>query len=125
MAERVGIQPILTANDIVSGDEKLNMAFLAELFNRHNGLNRNSIAQEVLEELDVDNLEELDGVFEEETREEETFKNWVNSLGIAPISKLMPGFYVLFQKNIEIISVKSQANFLIKSNPKILKSKFY
>ena len=91
MAEKVGIQPILTAQDIVSGDEKLNMAFLAELFNRHNGLNRESIAQEILEELDVENLEDLDGVFEEETREEETFRNWVNSLGITPISKIMPG----------------------------------
>merc|ERR1712233_44295 len=91
MAEKLGIKPIITANDVVRGDEKLNMAFLAELFNKHNGLNRESISQDVLDELDLENADDLDGMVEEETREEETYRNWVNSLGIAPISSAMPG----------------------------------
>ena len=33
MAEKIGVKPIITANDVVHGDEKLNMAFLATLFN--------------------------------------------------------------------------------------------
>ena len=32
-AEKIGVKPIITANDVVHGDEKLNMAFLATLFN--------------------------------------------------------------------------------------------
>ena len=90
MAEKIGIKPIITANDVVYGDEKLNMAFLAELFNRHNGLSRDDIDQEVLDELALENLDELDGMIEQETREEETYRNWVNSLGMAPVSQLMP-----------------------------------
>ena len=34
MAEKLGIKPIITANDVVQGNEKLNMAFLATLFNK-------------------------------------------------------------------------------------------
>ena len=33
MAEKIGVKPIITASDVVHGDEKLNMAFLATLFN--------------------------------------------------------------------------------------------
>ena len=90
MAEKIGIKPIITASDVVQGDEKLNMAFLATLFNKHNGLNRESIPQDVLDELDLENLEDLDTLVEKETREEETFRNWVNSLEMTPISSLMP-----------------------------------
>ena len=34
MAENIGIKPIITPHDVVAGDEKLNMAFLATLFNK-------------------------------------------------------------------------------------------
>ena len=34
MAESIGIKPIITPQDVVAGDEKLNMAFLATLFNK-------------------------------------------------------------------------------------------
>ena len=34
MAENLGIKPIITPHDVVAGDEKLNMAFLATLFNK-------------------------------------------------------------------------------------------
>jgi len=86
MAKLIGIKPILTSSDIAQGDEKLNLTFLAELFNKHNGLSRDRITQEVLDELDLENIEDLDQMIEQESREEETFRNWVNSLGISPIS---------------------------------------
>jgi len=90
MAESIGIKPIITPQDVVAGDEKLNMAFLATLFNKHNGLDKNDLPEEVLAGLDVD-LENLDEMLDdmEETREEETFKNWVNSLDIQPVSRSM------------------------------------
>ena len=56
--------------DIVNGNAKLNLAFVANLFNTHPGL-------EPVEE--VINYEEI-----EETREEKAFRNWMNSLGVDP-----------------------------------------
>ena len=41
MAEKIGVKPIITANDVVHGDEKLNMAFLATLFNTVSSFNEN------------------------------------------------------------------------------------
>ena len=39
MAEKLsGQKPIITANDVVQGNEKLNMAFLATLFNSVNSI---------------------------------------------------------------------------------------
>merc|ERR1711976_338584 len=90
MAKAIGMNPILTPDDIVNGNEKLNLAFLAALFNKHSGLSKADIAQEVLDELDLENLEDLENLVEEETREEETYRNWVNSLGLQPFSKVMP-----------------------------------
>jgi len=88
MAEKIGVKPIITANDVVHGDEKLNMAFLATLFNSHNALDKNDLDEEILEQLDIQDLENaLEEI--EESREEETFRNWVNSLDIKPISKSM------------------------------------
>jgi len=90
MAKAIGMNPILTPDDIVNGNEKLNLAFLAALFNKHSGLSREDITQDVLDELDLENLEELENLVEEESREEETYRNWVNSLGLQPFSKVMP-----------------------------------
>merc|ERR1711953_1015608 len=88
MAEKIGVKPIITANDVVHGDEKLNMAFLATLFNSHNALDKNDLDEEILEQLDIQDLENaLEEI--EESREEETFRNWVNSLDVKPISKSM------------------------------------
>ena len=53
---------------MVSGHEKLNLAFVANLFNNHPGL---------------DPPEEEVTVIEE-TREEKMFRNWMNSLGVRP-----------------------------------------
>jgi len=54
--------------DIVAGNPKLNLAFVANMFNTCPGL-------EPVEEVVV---------MDEETREEKAFRNWMNSLGVDP-----------------------------------------
>merc|ERR1719483_10293 len=54
--------------DVVRGQDKLNLAFVANLFNNHPALDPPE--------------EELNII--EETREEKTFRNWMNSLGVKP-----------------------------------------
>jgi len=66
-AEKLKCKVFLKPKDIVEGNAKLNMAFIANLFNAHSGL-------EVVENLEVI----------EESREEKSFRNWMNSLGVDP-----------------------------------------
>lgn len=66
-ADRMNCREFVTATDIVKGNSKLNMAFVANLFNTYPALN-------------YDQENEL----VEETREVKTFRNWMNSLGVSP-----------------------------------------
>jgi len=66
-AEKLNCKVFLKPKDIIQGNPKLNMAFIANLFNAHSGL-------EVIENVQVI----------EETREEKSFRNWMNSLGVDP-----------------------------------------
>nr|XP_057919380.1 plastin-3-like isoform X2 [Doryrhamphus excisus] len=68
-AERLDCRQFVTATDVVSGNAKLNMAFVATLFNKHPALNK---------------PENQDWNVISETREERTFRNWMNSLGVSP-----------------------------------------
>uniref|UniRef100_A0A4W6FYK7 Plastin-3 n=1 Tax=Lates calcarifer TaxID=8187 RepID=A0A4W6FYK7_LATCA len=68
-ADRLGCRQFVTAFDVVSGNAKLNMAFVATLFNKHPALTK---------------PENQDWNLESETREERTFRNWMNSLGVSP-----------------------------------------
>ncbi|KAM7000212.1 plastin-3-like [Tautogolabrus adspersus] len=68
-ADRLGCRQFVTATDVVSGNSKLNMAFVATLFNKHPALTK---------------PENQDWTLESETREERTFRNWMNSLGVNP-----------------------------------------
>ncbi|XP_037531340.1 plastin-3 [Nematolebias whitei] len=68
-AERLGCRQFVTATDIVTGNAKLNLAFVATLFNKHPALTK---------------PENQDWILESETREERTFRNWMNSLGVSP-----------------------------------------
>lgn len=68
-ADRLGCRQFVTATDVVSGNAKLNMAFVATLFNKHPALTK---------------PEDQDWNLESETREERTFRNWMNSLGVNP-----------------------------------------
>ncbi|VDM47107.1 unnamed protein product [Toxocara canis] len=70
-AEKLDCREFVTANDVAQGNYKLNLAFVANLFNKHPGLpdpNADEIVEEVVEE----------------TREEKTYRNWMNSMGVNP-----------------------------------------
>lgn len=69
-AEKIGCRSFLTPQDVVDGIYKLNVAFVANLFNNHPGLDKPE------EPLELDNIEE--------TREEKTYRNWMNSMGVNP-----------------------------------------
>jgi len=66
-ADKIGCREFVSPDDIVTGREKLNLAFTANLFNNYPALE------------DVDPVDII-----EETREEKMFRNWMNSLGVDP-----------------------------------------
>lgn len=70
-AARLDCRQFVTPKDVVAGNHKLNMAFVANLFNMYPALNR-----------PTDNG--IDYEIEGETREDRTFRNWMNSLGVSP-----------------------------------------
>uniref|UniRef100_A0A1I8AP80 Ca2+-binding actin-bundling protein n=1 Tax=Steinernema glaseri TaxID=37863 RepID=A0A1I8AP80_9BILA len=70
-AEKLHCREFVTPNDVASGNYKLNLAFVANLFNKHPNL-PDPGADEMIEEVD------------EETREEKTYRNWMNSMGVNP-----------------------------------------
>lgn len=67
-AKAMDCDSFVRANDIVEGNPKLNLAFLCHLFNSHPSL-----------EFDAHEVIDI-----EETREEKTLRNWINSLGVKP-----------------------------------------
>lgn len=70
-ADKLGCRSFLTPQDVVSGIYKLNVAFLANLFNKFPALD---IPEEPIRiETRV-----------EESRAEKTWRNWMNSLGVSP-----------------------------------------
>ncbi|CAJ1064216.1 LOW QUALITY PROTEIN: plastin-3-like [Xyrichtys novacula] len=71
-ADRLGCRQFVTPHDVVGGNPKLNLAFVANLFNKYPALKKP-------ENEDIDW-----GLLEGETREERTFRNWMNSLGVNP-----------------------------------------
>ncbi|KAK6191582.1 hypothetical protein SNE40_003233 [Patella caerulea] len=69
-ADKIGCRSFVGAKDVTDGNAKLNLAFVANLFNNYPALDK------------VDNLEEFEAI--EETREEKTYRNWMNSMGVNP-----------------------------------------
>lgn len=69
-AGKLNCRSFVTPNDVVGGVYKLNLAFVANLFNNHPGLDQ------------PEQIEGLEAI--EETREEKTYRNWMNSMGVAP-----------------------------------------
>lgn len=74
-ADKIGCRKFVRAGDVVRGNAKLNLAYVAHLFNTYPGL-------EPTEEFA--GLAEFDLGEMDETREERTFRNWMNSLGCRP-----------------------------------------
>ncbi|XP_028446173.1 plastin-2 [Perca flavescens] len=71
-ADRLGARQFVMPTDVVRGNPKLNLAFVANLFNKYPALKK------------PENQEFDWSSIEGETREERTFRNWMNSLGVNP-----------------------------------------
>ncbi|XP_055642718.1 plastin-2 isoform X2 [Toxorhynchites rutilus septentrionalis] len=69
-AAKLNCRSFVTPQDVINGVYKLNLAFVANLFNNHPGLDQ------------PDEIEGLEAI--EETREEKTYRNWMNSMGVKP-----------------------------------------
>lgn len=65
-AAKIDCRKFVRAGDVVKGNQKLNLAFVANMFNMH----------PALEVVEIEIIEE--------TREEKTYRNWMNSLGVSP-----------------------------------------
>jgi len=75
-ADKLGCKKFVRPRDVVKGNPKLNLAFVANLFNTHPGL-------EKLSEAELAALDEW--LFASEgTREARAFCLWINSLGVEP-----------------------------------------
>ncbi|TXT15675.1 hypothetical protein VHUM_00178 [Vanrija humicola] len=81
-ADRIGCRRFLTANSLVAGNPKLNLAFVANLFNTWPGLEPLAETEEIPE------IEDFDAEGEREAR---VFTLWLNSLDVEP------GVYNLFE----------------------------
>lgn len=73
-ADKIGCRKYLTTNSLVSGNPKLNLAFVAHLFNTYPGL-------DPIEESEKPEIEEFDAEGEREAR---VFTLWLNSLDVDP-----------------------------------------
>lgn len=73
-ADKLGCRKYLTPSALVAGNPKLNLAFVAHLFNTHPGL-------EPVEETEAPEIEEFDAEGEREAR---VFTLWLNSLDVDP-----------------------------------------
>ncbi|KHJ40753.1 hypothetical protein D918_09195 [Trichuris suis] len=71
-ADKLECRAFVTAADVANGVYKLNLAFVANLFNIWPGLK--PPGAEEMEDIEV----------EEESREEKTYRNWMNSVGVQP-----------------------------------------
>jgi len=70
-ADKIQCRAFVSADDVVDGNYKLNLAYVANLFNMYPALEKPD---------DVEGLEDL----HEETREEKMYRNWMNSMGVSP-----------------------------------------
>ena len=73
-ADRIGCRRFLTPSAMVNGNPKLNLAFVANLFNTWPGL-------DPLEETEAPVIEDFDAEGEREAR---VFTLWLNSLDVEP-----------------------------------------
>lgn len=88
-AERLGVRCFVRPQDIVNKKEKLNLAFIANLFNHYPAL-------------EAENIEII-----EETREEKTYRNWMNSLGTKPRIKYL---YNDIKNGVALYNIMKQVN---------------
>lgn len=68
-ADKIDCRTFVGPSEVVKGNYKLNLAFVANLFNSYPALEKPDDAE----------IE-----FVQETREERTYRNWMNSMGVSP-----------------------------------------
>ncbi|XP_041574024.2 plastin-1 isoform X1 [Taeniopygia guttata] len=78
-ADKLGCRQFVTPADVVAGNPKLNLAFVANLFNTYPALHKPDSSS-----YDLNLLEDLTPPNVGESKEERTFRNWMNSLGVSP-----------------------------------------
>uniref|UniRef100_A0A8U8C5N8 Plastin 1 n=1 Tax=Geospiza parvula TaxID=87175 RepID=A0A8U8C5N8_GEOPR len=78
-ADKLGCRQFVTPADVVAGNPKLNLAFVANLFNTYPALHKPDYSS-----YDLNLLEDLTPPNVGESKEERTFRNWMNSLGVSP-----------------------------------------
>lgn len=76
-ADKIGCRKYLTPSSLVSGNPRLNLAFVANLFNNHPGL-------EPLNEQEAKDYGAVEDFDAEGEREARVFTLWLNSLGVEP-----------------------------------------
>lgn len=76
-AKKLGANSYVTPEDIKNGNEKLNLLFTAEIFNNFHGLD--DLTEKEVEAYESAKLinDDVEG-----TREERTFRMWINSMGL-------------------------------------------
>ncbi|KNC81265.1 hypothetical protein SARC_06396 [Sphaeroforma arctica JP610] len=74
-ATKIDCRRFVKPKDVTNGNAKLNLAFVANLFNLYPHLE--------IEEEEIVEIEEIN-----ETREEKTFRNWMNSLGVQYVGSI-------------------------------------
>lgn len=79
-AKKLGAESYVTPEDIKTGNEKLNLLFVAEIFNNFHGLD--DLTKEEAEAYDKAKLLDDDV---EGTREERAFRAWINSMGLTDV----------------------------------------
>lgn len=86
-SDKISCRSFVSPSDVTGGNQKLNLAFVANLFNNYPALDKPDV--------DV----EMEIV--EESREEKTYRNWMNSLGVSPfVHRLYSDLYdglIIFQ----------------------------
>jgi len=87
MADRLNCREFVTPADIVKGQPRLNLAFVANLFNNHPNL----------KPVEVDEIVE--------TREEKIYRNWMNSLGIKPTINYL---YTDLQNGVALLKIEDR-----------------
>jgi plastin-1 len=76
-ADKIGCRKYLTPSSLISGNPRLNLAFVANLFNTHPGL-------EPLDEQEAKDYGAVEDFDAEGEREARVFTLWLNSLGVEP-----------------------------------------
>lgn len=118
-ADKIGVRKYLTPNSLVAGNPKLNLAFVANLFNHYPGL-------DPIEESEKPEIEEFDAEGEREAR---VFTLWLNSLDVDPpivslFEDLKDGLVLLQAFDKVMPGSVSFKHINKKSNPELELSRF-